>query len=258
MADNLMLSALKVFTVAFALNWWRYILLAGALYGLFYLRPGSGSALPGWRTDIRRGQIRREFLMSTVACAVIALAMVGIYVLRPYGVVKLYKGNEEYGIIYGVISFVLMVIIFDAYFYFTHRMLHLLGTRRTTHDQHHSATLPTPWSALAFSVPEASIIAIFFFAITLIMPIKTDVYRVFVWFVFLQSAVVHTSREIYPRAWLRWPIFKFFTAPHHHLLHHRYGAHNFGLYFTFWDRVMKTEHPRYRASLGDGDPASTA
>ncbi|MBA3838282.1 MAG: sterol desaturase family protein, partial [Zymomonas sp.] len=31
----------------------------------------------------------------------------------------------------------------------------------------------------------------------------------------------------------------------HHDLHHTEGRYNFGLYFTWWDRLMGTEHPRY-------------
>jgi sterol desaturase/sphingolipid hydroxylase (fatty acid hydroxylase superfamily) len=33
----------------------------------------------------------------------------------------------------------------------------------------------------------------------------------------------------------------------HHDLHHSEGRHNFGLYFTWWDRMMGTEHPDYHA-----------
>ena len=33
----------------------------------------------------------------------------------------------------------------------------------------------------------------------------------------------------------------------HHDLHHTEGRYNFGLYFTWWDRMMGTEHPTYHA-----------
>ena len=28
-------------------------------------------------------------------------------------------------------------------------------------------------------------------------------------------------------------------------MHHRYVKYNFSIYFNFWDRVMKTNHPNY-------------
>lgn len=41
--------------------------------------------------------------------------------------------------------------------------------------------------------------------------------------------------------WLDW-----LTTTTHHDLHHSEGNHNFGLYFTWWDRWMGTEHPQYK------------
>ncbi len=37
------------------------------------------------------------------------------------------------------------------------------------------------------------------------------------------------------------------TTTTHHDLHHADRRWNFGLYFTFWDRLMGTEHPDYHA-----------
>ncbi|MDP9077872.1 MAG: hypothetical protein M3O71_10645 [Bacteroidota bacterium] len=32
-------------------------------------------------------------------------------------------------------------------------------------------------------------------------------------------------------------------------MHHRYVKYNFGIYFNFWDRVMKTNHPKYEENF---------
>lgn len=42
----------------------------------------------------------------------------------------------------------------------------------------------------------------------------------------------------------------------HHDMHHASGNSNFGLYFTWWDRMMGTEHPQYLAKA-TGNPAAT-
>lgn len=42
----------------------------------------------------------------------------------------------------------------------------------------------------------------------------------------------------------------------HHDMHHTSGNSNFGLYFTWWDRMMGTEHPQYLAKA-TGNPAAT-
>ena len=45
----------------------------------------------------------------------------------------------------------------------------------------------------------------------------------------------------------RW--FGWINATTHHDLHHSSFHYNYGLYFTWWDRLMGTEHPAYRAQL---------
>jgi hypothetical protein len=35
----------------------------------------------------------------------------------------------------------------------------------------------------------------------------------------------------------------------HHDMHHRFPRTHFSLYFTHWDRLCGTEHPRYRADV---------
>jgi sterol desaturase/sphingolipid hydroxylase (fatty acid hydroxylase superfamily) len=48
----------------------------------------------------------------------------------------------------------------------------------------------------------------------------------------------------FPHGWLgRWCI-----GPAHHALHHRNPCVHYGLFFTFWDRWLGTEHPGYLQS----------
>jgi sterol desaturase/sphingolipid hydroxylase (fatty acid hydroxylase superfamily) len=39
-------------------------------------------------------------------------------------------------------------------------------------------------------------------------------------------------------------------------MHHEHAPRNFGLYFTWWDRLMGTEHPDYRMRTKLGTPDS--
>ena len=43
------------------------------------------------------------------------------------------------------------------------------------------------------------------------------------------------------------PMFDWMTTVTHHDLHHAQAGWNYGLYFTWWDRWMGTEHPQYHA-----------
>ena len=59
----------------------------------------------------------------------------------------------------------------------------------------------------------------------------------------------HAGAEVHPAAfgpgrWLGWA-----TTTTHHDLHHEGGRYNYGLYFRWWDKLMGTEHPGYRAKF---------
>jgi len=235
---------LKILAGAFVANWLRYIIVAGGVYILLY-HTSIVRARPLRRDGLSppTEQIVREVILSTTSCFIFALSAVAIHATKPLGVTHVYHDWNAHGIGYLAISLVIMVFSFDAYFYFTHRMLHIVGVKRSTHNQHHASVFPTPWAALAFSLPEAFIISLFFFLITTAIPIQFNVFRLFFWIVFIQSALQHSSYEMYPRWWSRVPIIRAWNTPIHHHLHHRFGRYNFGLYFTLWDRLLKTEHP---------------
>lgn len=76
----------------------------------------------------------------------------------------------------------------------------------------------------------------------------------FMAFMIVRNVMGHAGVELMPRALAdsRW--FGWINATTHHDLHHSSFHYNYGLYFTWWDRMMGTEHPRYREQLR-GKPA---
>jgi sterol desaturase/sphingolipid hydroxylase (fatty acid hydroxylase superfamily) len=62
------------------------------------------------------------------------------------------------------------------------------------------------------------------------------------------SVINHLDIEIYPKnsgkSWGKWVI-----GATHHSLHHKQFKYNFGLYFTFWDRLKKTESPGFEKAM---------
>lgn len=55
----------------------------------------------------------------------------------------------------------------------------------------------------------------------------------------------HCGYELFPANSDGKPLFGFLTTVTHHDLHHAKARCNYGLYFTWWDRLMGTEHPDY-------------
>jgi sterol desaturase/sphingolipid hydroxylase (fatty acid hydroxylase superfamily) len=44
---------------------------------------------------------------------------------------------------------------------------------------------------------------------------------------------------------------RWFIGPAHHSVHHRKYTVHYGLYFTFWDKLLGTQDPDYEKALGD-------
>src|SRR5262249_7546610 len=57
----------------------------------------------------------------------------------------------------------------------------------------------------------------------------------------------HSGYELFPSRADGRPLLDFMTTTTHHDLHHAQAGWNYGLYFTWWDRMMGTEHPDYYA-----------
>jgi len=196
-------------------------------------------------------QRRREFVRSTFAATVFALMGLGIYHGSMDGVFHLYVDVASFGWSYWTASLALMIVAHDAYFYWMHRLLHRPAVFSWTHRAHHQSVAPTQWAAYSFSMIEAFVQAAFAPIFLLLVPMHVS--ALFVWMAhqILRNAHGHCGVELEPRSWLAGWWGRWITTTLHHDMHHAQGRHNYGLYFTWWDRICGTEHPQYRERLQD-------
>jgi Delta7-sterol 5-desaturase len=141
------------------------------------------------------------------------------------------------------------ILIHDTYFYWTHRAMHHPRLFRAFHRVHHLSTTPSPWAAYAFSPLEAIVEAMVIFVVLLVVPMQRGALFAFLAYMIVMNAIGHLGIELYPRwfarsRWTRW-----LTTSTHHNLHHRDFRGNYGLYFTWWDRLLGTQHPDYHATF---------
>jgi sterol desaturase/sphingolipid hydroxylase (fatty acid hydroxylase superfamily) len=78
--------------------------------------------------------------------------------------------------------------------------------------------------------------------------VATPAWVMLLWinFQIIRNAMGHAGFELHPRWWLSTPLTRWINTTTHHDLHHNGGFNrNYGLYFTWWDKWMGTEHPKY-------------
>ena len=233
-----------VWPTIFALDLSRYLLAASLLAIVLAVFAGPLASRRIQSSRASGKDVRREigFSLSTV----ILFSLVGfcIYIGSQAGIFKLYSGDVSRGWIL-VAEFTAMVLLHDAYFYWAHRFMHTGWLFRRVHRLHHKSRTPTPWAAYAFAPPEAILEASILPLAVLLMPLHEITVLLFVTHMIVRNVIGHAGVELFPSWWLRVPLLRWITTTTHHDLHHSHGGYNFGLYFTWWDTWMNTEHPDY-------------
>lgn len=230
----------------------RYLIAAGALTLVLMVFSGFAENRKIQRTRrASRSDYLRELLSSMRTVGVYAVVTLAILVGRETGVILLSIKNATLVTI--LWQFALIVIAHDAWFYWAHRAMHHKRLFRATHLHHHKSRTPTPWTAYSFTMAEAAIEVAFvpiFLIITSQLGIAYAGYAIlfFVWHQMIRNVMAHAGSELFPAGWVDNPWTGWISTTTHHDLHHSSG-HNYGFYFTFWDRWMGTEHPKYRETF---------
>jgi sterol desaturase/sphingolipid hydroxylase (fatty acid hydroxylase superfamily) len=189
--------------------------------------------------------IRREVGYSILTALVFALNGCCIYLFMVQGWTLIYTEWAEYGWLYGAFSLVAAIVLHDAYFYWAHRLMHHPLLFRRFHRLHHDSLTPTPWAAYSFAPLEAALQTLFLTILIFILPVHVTVIYLFMLHMILRNVVGHSGFEFFPRGTAAHAIFGLLTTNTHHDLHHSNDDKNYGLYFTWWDRLCGTEHPDY-------------
>jgi sterol desaturase/sphingolipid hydroxylase (fatty acid hydroxylase superfamily) len=224
----------------------RYFLLAGVAHFLFYCRdtpPLSARWLR--RKPPTDKSIRSDIELSIYSAAIFALCGAVVMMADRSGATLLYADIDRYGWWYLGISFAAVLCLQDTYFYFVHRLFHHPALFRLIHYGHHRSGDPTPWTSFAFDLPEAIVQAIFFAGIVFIVPVHFAVLGSALIVMTIWSIFNHLGLELFPASFARHWLGKWAIGSTHHSYHHRDRHVHFGLYFTFWDRLLGTQDPDY-------------
>jgi len=222
----------------------RYFITAGMAWLLFYILMRSK-----WSSrKIQAGfpaaaQIKREILYSVSSLLIFTAILALTITLNQLGITHIYLKFSEYSTAYFMFSVLLLILWHDTWFYWTHRLLHHRRFARF-HRLHHQSHSTTPWTAFAFHPVEACIQAAFIPLILLVLPFHPLAIGIVLGWQMIFNVAGHLGYEIQP-AWFHNSIGRIFNTSTHHNMHHQYSKGNYGLYFSMWDRIMRSTHPAY-------------
>lgn len=205
-----------------------------------YLYKSLMTAITGSKRNLyklRRMQIDREikwsFLSSIIAAGVSAIC----FWMYQLGYTKIYSEMDTYSNWYFWISPLILLFLYETYYYWLHRLMHVPRIFRIVHKVHHESKSPTVFTSFSFHPLEAILQFIFFPLVIVLIPLHYSVLFIVFTLMTLSAVVNHSGVEIMKSRFL----LKHLIGSSHHDLHHAKFQANFGLYFTWWDRWMKTE-----------------
>ncbi len=243
---NAYLVGTKSYWVILFVIFLRYFIIAAIAFGIFYLLKRKSWQFKKIQAKFPAGKDYLREILYSILTAFIFAAIGYIVFLTPLSTyTRAYFHIQERGVGYLFFSVLLIILVHDTYFYWTHRLMHYPPVYRWFHKVHHLSTNPSPWAAMAFHPLEAVVEAGIIVVVTFLFPVHPLAIGVFLLFMMLYNVYGHLGYELYPKGFSKSFIGKWINTSVNHNQHHQYFKGNYGLYFLFWDRMMGTIRSDY-------------
>jgi len=144
---------------------------------------------------------------------------------------------------FNAISMLLIsIILYDAWFYWMHRLMHTKALYRF-HSLHHQSVAPTVWSNYSDSYTDAFAMQAFYLIAPVLLPIPPVVLILHRLIDHINGQIGHSGFEFFADRFTRAPSPMLCVTFHDQ--HHQYFNYNFANFFSIWDRMFGTIHPEY-------------
>lgn len=191
------------------------------------------------KKEKKSAPVREQLKFSCYSILIAGIAAVLMRYLYQRGWTQIYLQAELYSWWYFGFSILAYGLLFDAYFYFTHRFLHRPSLFSYIHSVHHRAENPNVYALYYFHPVEAAIYALAHILMILILPLHPLAVAISLIWIDLHNWFFHWGYDIYPRWFGRF--LPFANGSSFHFQHHQSVQGNYGYFTNIWDRMLSTE-----------------
>ncbi|SDZ80009.1 sterol desaturase family protein [Rubrimonas cliftonensis] len=138
--------------------------------------------------------------------------------------------------------FLVSILLFDAWFYWGHRLMHWRPLYRH-HLWHHRSVAPTVWSNYSDSLADAFAMQSYYLIAPMLLPIPAAVLIAHRVYDHVNGMIGHSGFEYFADRSTRFPS-PFVCTTFHDQHHERFGT-NYANFFSAWDRICGTLAPDY-------------
>jgi sterol desaturase/sphingolipid hydroxylase (fatty acid hydroxylase superfamily) len=241
----------EMILLQWAMNLSRYFVFAGLAWWIFWrwgaARFRTHRLYPPPTAAQRHREIRYSVLTTLIFLPPFAAVLIGARA----GWVKAYADVAEHGWLWLAISFFVVLIWHETYFYWIHRAMHSRMLFRRFHRVHHESREPSPFAAFSFHPLEAFLESLPFLMLVLFVPVHVGVLFAFTFFSLAMNVLGHLGLELVPERKRDRAPWRFVNTASVHAWHHAKLRGNYGLYSTIWDRWMGTYRKPGELWMGD-------
>jgi Delta7-sterol 5-desaturase len=188
--------------------------------------------------------IRNEVIIAGINMSLTGLFLGGLTaLLNKYHLIQFNHVRAAWWTI--ALEYGLYFVLFDTWFYWWHRLMHIEPFYKLIHKLHHYSTSPNLLTTFSVSPLESLINGGFVPLFTALFMVHDQSMPFIGATNILMGLYVHSGYEFLPRWWNNTWFSKWFITTTFHDQHHKYFRWNFGGYTTVWDRVCGTVRPKY-------------
>lgn len=221
------MSALTIMSAAYLIFW---IIFGKKLSN----RKIQLSKRAGWSQI--KGEIGATFL-SFIGGTLFSILLLS---LNEIGFTQFYLETGKFGFGYEVITIIVMLVVSDTWFYWSHRSMHHPSIYKYVHALHHKSLDVNPYTSSSFHIIESLWLTLWLLPLALVMPISMTVLGVMQVIGTFNNLKSHLGYELFPK-FFSLPPFNILVNATNHSLHHTKYNGNYGLFFRFWDIICGTE-----------------
>jgi ring-1,2-phenylacetyl-CoA epoxidase subunit PaaE len=186
-------------------------------------------------------QIKGEVVAALVSGIGSTVLMLLLIALKDNGTLKFFTDTNKYGLGYEVLSVIVLLVVSDGWFYWSHRAMHHPRIYKYVHALHHKSLDVNPFTSQSFHVIEAMWLTVWLIPLAMLMPISMSALGVMQVLGMFNNIKSHLGYEFFPGFFSKIPPFNLLVTASNHSLHHTQYNGNYGLFFRFWDIWCGTE-----------------
>lgn len=238
-----MFSALRQFVVDNSpLSYWLIAFVVGGLAvaihrGFFQARKIQPN---GFRWKALRDELFFGVINVAISATVLGYATTK---LTASGIIAFDRSAASWWVV--GLEYAAYFLLFDTWFYWNHRLMHIEPIYTWVHKIHHRSTAPNFFTTFSVGPLESLINGGFVPLFTALFTVHDTTMLLIGPTAVIMGIYVHSGYEFFPRWWNRTWATKWFITATFHDQHHKYFRWNFGGYTTIWDWLCGTVRPKF-------------